>query len=107
MSCTKAGIIEYTSGDTIVSIKDACVKCGIIRWQASTDGIEWTTISNESLQTLTVEPSSTLVYYRRGIAKAKESCKDCKYIYSNIVEVVMELLISELLMSMILKEIAV
>jgi hypothetical protein len=94
MSCTKSGIIEYNGTDTITSVKDACVKCGIIRWQSSTDGIEWTTIPNETLQTLTVEPSPTLVYYRRGIAKAKESCKDCKYMYSNIVEVVTETYIS-------------
>ena len=88
MSCAKQGTIAYNGTDTIASITDACAKCGIIRWESSTDNINWTIIPNESLQTLSVEPSSTLTYYRRGIVKAKESCKECKWRYSNVVEVV-------------------
>lgn len=96
MSCAKQGTIAYNGTDTIASITDACAKCGIIRWESSTDNINWTIIPNESLQTLAVEPSSTLTYYRRGIVKAKESCKECKWRYSNVVEVVTETYISGL-----------
>lgn len=96
MSCAKQGVISYNDVDTIVSITDACEKCGIIRWESSTDGINWTIIPNESLQTLAVEPTGTLTYYRRGIVKAKDSCKDCKWRYSNVVEVLAETSISGL-----------
>lgn len=96
MSCAKQGVISYNDIDTIVSVTDACEKCGIIRWESSTDGINWTIIPNQTSQTLTVEPTNTLTYYRRGIVKAKDSCKDCKWRYSNIVEVLAETSISGL-----------
>ena len=91
MSCAKAGTISYNETDTITSVADACAKCSVIRWESSTDNINWTIIPNESLQTLSVTPTNTLTYYRRGIVKAKESCKECKWRYSNVVNVVIEI----------------